>query len=144
MVTVFWRDSLIVDPPAASDAAVREAERSLRVGLPADFLEVARVHQGATPVPAKVTLPDGAVTSVKNLLHFEDEPGMRNIVHRRFPVLDVLDKGIIPFAEDIGDDLFCFNYRKDPYDPSVVFWSVDTGAVLLAPDFDSFVAMLHD
>ena len=144
MVTVVWIDSLIVDPPVASDASVREAERALRVRLPADFLAIARLRQGSRPMPSGITLPDGAVTAVKNLLHFEEEPGIRHIVHRRFPVMDVLQKGIIPFAEDIGDDLFCFNYRKDPYHPSVAYWSVDTGAVPLAPDFGAFLAMLHD
>ena len=143
-MTVVWNDSLIPDPPVADDAAVREAERALRVRLPPEFLAIARTRQGSRPAPGAVTLPDGSVTAVKNLLHFEEEPGIRNIVHRRFPVMSVLAKGIIPFAEDIGDDLFCFNYRKDPYHPSVVFWSVDTGSVHLADDFDAFVAMLHD
>ncbi len=143
-MTVVWNDSLIVDPPEASDAAVREAERALRVRLPAEFLAIARLRQGSRPAPNAVTLPDGSVTAVKNLLHFEEEPGIRNIVHRRFPVMDVLAKGIIPFAEDIGDDLFCFNYRKVPDHPSVAYWSVDTGTVHLAGDFDAFVGMLHD
>ncbi len=141
---VTWHDGLIANPPLASDDAVRTAERALRVRFPADFLAVARVHQGATPVPSGITLPDGAVTAVKNLLHFADEPGIRNIVARRFPVVDVLAKGVIPFAEDIGDDLFCFNYRKTPDAPTVVFWSVDTGMVPLAASFTDFLALLHD
>lgn len=141
---VTWHDSLIPNPALASDAAVRNAERALRVRFPADFLAVARVHQGAVPNPADITLPDGAVTAVKNLLHFEDEPGMWNIIARRFPVEGVLEKGVIPFAEDIGDDLFCFNYRQTPDAPTVVFWGVDTGMVPLAASFTEFVALLHD
>lgn len=139
-----WHDAAITAPGAASETAVRDAERALRVRLPIDFLAVAREHQGAAPAPAKVTLPDGSVTGVAHLLHFEDEPGFTNIVARRFPVAEVLDKGIIPFAEDVGGDLFCFNYRQDPERPSVVYWSVDTGAVPLASDFTAFVAALHD
>src|SRR4051812_25715336 len=137
---VIWNDGVISNPSPASDAAVREAERALRVRFPADFLAVARLHQGAEPTPQKITLPDGAITAVKNLLHFEAEFGTRNIVARRFPVEQVLAKGIIPFAEDIGDDLFCFNYRKTPDTPTVVFWSVDTGVVPLAASFTAFVA----
>ncbi|MBC8160383.1 MAG: SMI1/KNR4 family protein [Roseiflexaceae bacterium] len=141
---VAWHDGVISNPSLASDTAVREAARALRVRFPADFLAVARLHQGAVPIPGNITLPDGAVTAVQNLLHFEAAPGMQNIVARMFPVAGVLDKGVIPFAEDIGGDLFCFNYRQTPDAPTVVFWSVDTGMVELAANFTEFVALLHD
>ena len=111
---VTWKDDLIPNPAPASDEAVRRAERALRVRFPADFLAVARARQGAAPVPNGITLPDGSVTGVHHLLHFAEEPAMRNIVARRFPVEGVLPKGVIPFAEDIGGDLFCFNHRKNP------------------------------
>ena len=142
-MSVEWRDSLIPNPPVASDAAIRNVERALRVRLPADFLDVARMHQGARPTPDGITLPDGSVTGVKNLLHFEAEPANRNIVHRRFPVDDILAKGVVPFAEDVGDDLFCFDYRTSPDAPAVVYWSVDTGVVPVAADFTRFLAALH-
>ncbi len=141
---VTWQAGVSPNPSVASDAAVRAAERALRIRFPADLLAVARVQQGAVPTPAKITLPDGAVTAVKHLLHFAEEPGMQNIVARQFPVANVLDKGVIPFAEDIGDDLFCFNYRETPDTPSVVFWSVDSGIIPLAASFTEFVALLHE
>jgi hypothetical protein len=141
---VEWHDSAISNPSAPDDATVRRAERALRVRLPPDFLEVARGHQGAAPEPARVDLPDGSVTAVGHLLHFEEEPGTSNIVHRGFPLLGALAKGIIPFADDIGGDLFCFNYRKTPEHPTVVYWSVDTGTVPIADTFTAFVALLHD
>ncbi|MDL5156327.1 SMI1/KNR4 family protein [Actinomycetospora termitidis] len=126
----------------ATDAEVREHEDALRVDLPRDFLAVAQHRQGASPVPARVTLPNGFGTAVGSLLHFAD--GFHNIVTRRFPLEGVLEKGVIPFAEDIGGDVYCFSYREDYDHPPVVFWSVDDGAVRLAPDFTAFVAMLHD
>jgi hypothetical protein len=141
---VEWIDEAITDPPVASDAAVQAAERALRVRFPADFLEVARARQGAEPVPSGVRLPNGTGTGVLHLLHFEEEPGFSNIVSRIFPVQGVLDKGIIPFAEDIGGDLFCFNYRETPETPSVVYWSVDTGTVPIAASFTEFVNKLYD
>lgn len=137
-----WHDGAIRAPEPASDAAVRDAERQLRVRLPADFLAVAQVHQGAAPVPAKVDLPDGSTTSVAHLLHFAEGTG--NIVARGFPVEGVIDKGVIPFAEDIGGDLFCFNYRETPDTPSVAYWSVDTGLAPLADGFDAFVARFRE
>src|SRR4051812_7805895 len=46
---VTWTDGFIAAPSPASDAMVRAAEGELRVHLPADFLAVAQVHQGAQP-----------------------------------------------------------------------------------------------
>ena len=140
---VTWQDGAITHAAPASEEEVRAAERALRVRFPADLREVLLAHPGAAPVPAKVDLPDGAVTSVGHLLHVLDEP-FSNIVARRFPVAAVLAKGVIPFAEDIGGDLFCLNYRKTPERPTVAFWSVDTGLVPLAESFTAFVEALHD
>ncbi|MEU8233315.1 SMI1/KNR4 family protein [Actinoplanes sp. NPDC048967] len=141
---VTWVDGAIDDPRPASDTAVREAQDELEVILPSEFLAVARIHQGAAPVPARIDLPDGFSTAVDHLLHFEDSPFVSNIVAAIFPLLDVLDEGIIPFAADAGGDFLCFDYRADNDHPSVVFWSVDWGVVPLAPTFAGFLGMLHD
>lgn len=135
---VDWVDGAIDDPRPASDTAVRQAQDELEVELPAEFLAVAQIHQGAAPVPAAIDLPNGFSTSVDHLLHFEDSPFVSNIVAAVFPLLDVLDEGIIPFAADAGGEFFCFDYRADDEQPSVVFWSVDWGVVPLAPDFTAF------
>ena len=124
---VSWADGAIDDPRPASDSAVRQAQDELEVTLPPEFLAVAQIHQGAAPVPARIDLPNGFSTAVDHLLHFEDSPFVSNIVAAIFPLLDVLDEGIIPFAADVGGDFFCFDYRTDDVHPSVVFWSVDWG-----------------
>ncbi|GAA4908553.1 SMI1/KNR4 family protein SUKH-1 [Actinomycetospora succinea] len=137
---VDWVQDVLLPP--ATDADVRAHEDALRVDLPSDFLAVAQRLQGARPVPAAVGLTNGAGTAVARLLHFAE--GFGNIVTRRFPVEEVLDKGVIPFAEDIGGDLFCFSYRTDFDAPPVVFWDVDGGAAPLAPTFTAFVDLLHE
>lgn len=139
-----WVDSAIPSPAPASDTAVRAAERALRVPLPEAFLAVAAVHQGAAPVPARLQLPDGSGTAVQHLLHFEDQPFVSNIVAARFPLADVLPKGVIPFAHDVGLDVFCFNYREDFDRPSVGYWSVDSGLVPVAEGFAEFLDLLTD
>lgn len=141
---VNWADGAIDDPRPASDTAVRQAQDELEVKLPADFLAVAQIHQGAVPVPAGIDLPNGFGTAVDHLLHFEDSPFVSNIVAAIFPLLDVLDEGVIPFAADVGGDFFCFDYRADDAHPSVAFWSVDWGVVPLAPNFADFLTMLRD
>ncbi len=138
-----WTDALIAYPRPASPAAVRAAEAELGFRLPPDFLAVALVYQGARPVPAHLTVPGWGATDVAHLLHFEDHPGHTNIAARRFPLADAMEDNVIPFAADSGDDLFCFDYRRDPAHPSVVFWSVDSGPLLLADSFTAFLALLH-
>jgi hypothetical protein len=141
---VTWIDGLITAPSPASDAMVRAAEDELRVGLPADFLAVAQVHQGAQPQPSNILLPNGFGTAVAGLLHFGDSPFVSNIASALFARRDGLEKGVIPFALDVGDDVFCFSYRKDYARPPVVFWSVDWEAIPLAPSFTAFLDLLHD
>lgn len=141
---VTWDNGAIANPPPASDEAVRQAENELRVDLPADFLAVARTHQGASPQPASIDLRDGFVTDVDCLFHFEPSPFTSNILAAGFPFQDVLPKGIIPFARDVGGDVFCFNYRDDYDNPSVVFFGAGFGIVPLAPNFTAFLALLHD
>ncbi len=141
---VNWIDGAISDPKPADPKAVKAAENELRVNLPPDFLAIAAVHQGATPSPAKIWLPNGSGTAVAHLFHFEDAPFTSNILAAGFPWQDSLDKGVIPFAADIGGDLFCFNYREDYDNPPVLYFSVDTGALPLAANFTDFIALLSD
>lgn len=141
---VTWVDGAIANPPPASEEAVRAAQLQLRVPFPADFLAIARTHQGARPEPADIDLGNGFTTAVDCLLHFEDSPFVSNILAAGFPVADALDKGVIPFAKDIGGDLFCFSYREDYDHPPVVFWSADWGTLPLAPSFSAFVELLHN
>lgn len=139
-----WIDGALAQSPPASDAAIRSAEVVLRVRLPQDFLDVARQTQGARPEPGKFTLPDGAVSGIQHLLHFENAPFTSNIVSRREVVAGVLPKGVIPFAEALGGDLLCFSFRANYDHPPVVFWSVDCGLVPLAGSFTDLLALLHD
>ena len=141
---VTWVDGLITGPSPASDAEVRAAEDELRVDLPPDFLAVAQVHQGAQPQPSGIQLPNGFSTGVEGLLHFRDSPFTSNITAAWWVRQDGLDKGVIPFALDVAHDVFCFSYREDYDHPPVVFWSVDWGAIPLAPSFTAFLDLLHD
>ena len=51
---------------------------------------------------------------------------------------------MIPFALDVCHDVFCSSYREDFDRPPVVFWSVNWGAIPLAPSFTAFLDLLHD
>jgi cell wall assembly regulator SMI1 len=121
-MTVSWFDGAIDNPSPASDEKVQKAERELGVRLPADFLAIAKTHQGAMPEPECFDLPKGGRGSIKYLLHFEEEPFYSNIVSRGEPVRDVLPEKVIPFAEDGGGNLLCFDYRNSDETPEILFW----------------------
>lgn len=146
-VTVSWSDFEIERPPVAGPDKVGEAERALGVKLPADFLAVATIHQGALPEPSSFDIPDSTSSAINYLLHFEAEPFTSNIVARREPVVDVMPDKVVPFAADGGGNLLCFDYRADPAHPSVVFWdheSEDKDQVqLVARSFTDLLAKLY-
>ncbi len=140
---VTWHDGAITNPAPAAPEAVRQAERALRIRFPADFLAVAAVHQGARPDPASFTLPDGSVEAIDHLLHFM-EGGLSSVTERILPLRGVLPKGVIPFANALGSNVLCFNYRGDYDNPTVKFWSVDTGSLPIASDFTDLLGKLHE
>ena len=141
---VEWVPEAVPGAPRAIAEQVIGTYRAIgRWPLPEDFLEVAAEHQGVRPVPSAFDLPGGFVQSVEHLLHFEPD-SFSNLVTRRFPLEGVLDEGVIPFAECLGSDVLCFDFREDRDAPSVAYWSVDTGLVPRAASFTAFVALLHD
>jgi hypothetical protein len=60
------------------------------------------------------------------------------------------EDGLIPFGDNGGGDLICFDYRKnrDTNDPPIVIWNHDMGlehrVVFIANNFEDFINMLHE
>ena len=119
-MTVTWHDGAITNPALAASEAVRQAEQALRIRFPADFLAVAAVHQDAQPDPANFTLPDGSIKAIEHLLHFTQD-GLSSVTGRIFPLKGALLRGVIPFAEALGSNVLCFDYRRDYNNPTVKF-----------------------
>ena len=142
-MAVTWINDQIANPPYASDEAVRVIERQFGVRFPADYLAVARAHQGAAPRPAGFDVEDFGRTAVQYLLHFEEKPPFSNIASRWEMAQDGLAEKVVPFAEEIGGDLVCLDFRENPDAPTVAFWSVDTGEVTIADSFTDFLTKLH-
>lgn len=140
---VAWVPSAVPGAPRAMAEQVIAAYRAIgRWPLPEDFLDIAAEHQGVRPVPFSFDLPGGITQDVEHLLHFESE-SFSNLVTRRFPLEDVLDDGVVPFAECLGSGVLCFDFRADRDAPVVAYWSTGTGLVPLASSFTAFVALLH-
>ncbi len=139
-MTIEWTYPL-PGAPQASTAAVADAEATLGVRFPADFLAIATVLQGASPEPFSIRLPDGHSSGFGSLLHFEEEPPFTNIVARRWPLEDWLPQGITPFAESSGD-LWCFDFRSDPVRPKIVYYAHDDPDLTFPPVAESFTDLL--
>lgn len=135
-----WVNRVIDSPPRASDEAVAEAEAELGVRLPPDFVEIARVHQGAIPEPNAIRA-NGVRSRVEHLYHFEERPSLSNIVAAYSIVAERLPRGLVPFAEGLGGDVVCFDYRRDAATPAVAVLLHDGPAqpVVVADSFDAFL-----
>ena len=98
------------------------------------------------PVPNGLpgfTLPNGFGEGIEHLPHFE-EGSFSSVTGRIFPLQGVLPKGVIPFAEALGGNVLCFNYRGNYDNPTVEFWGVDTGPVPMASSFTDLLSKLHE
>ena len=147
-MNVIWSNYAISNPPKASRESIEKAEKELGVKLPADFLAIAAVHQGAAPDPESFDLPDGTGSSFSHLFHFVEEYPIstNNIVAQWSSAFAVPDK-VIPFAKDGGGNLLCFDYRETPDHPPVVFWDhehCDDPPQLLASSFTDLLNKLYD
>ena len=140
-MSIVWLDRLIPDPPVASAAAVAEAEAALGLRLPADYLAVATVRQGAMPEPYRLEL-DSAVTGLDKLYHFEPAPAPYRLVNAAADAASSLPPGVVAFAAGIGGDYLCFDCRTSPESPSVVVLLHDHPPPALRPVADSFSAMV--
>ncbi len=106
--------------PRARIKDVQAVEANLGVKFPPDYLEVAIAHQGASPDPYVVPLPDGTTTTFETLLHFDPVRAPHtNLTALLYMLEDRLHVGIIPFATS-GSDLWCFDFRQDPANPTIV------------------------
>jgi cell wall assembly regulator SMI1 len=57
-------------------------------------------------------------------------------------------ENLIPFAEDGGGNLVCFDYRTTKEEPSIIFWCHDDpegkDVHFVASSFEEFINMLHE
>lgn len=82
------------------------------------------------------------IQEIINLIKSGEEPD--------WPIEYRFEDGLIPFGDNGGGDLICFDYRKDREtdNPPIVIWNHDMGlehrVVFIAPNFEEFINMLHE
>jgi hypothetical protein len=63
---------------------------------------------------------------------------------------NLFENGLIPFGDNGGGDMICFDYREDrsTNNPPIVIWNHDMGlkhrVVFVANNFEYFINMLHE
>ena len=67
-----------------------------------------------------------------------------------WPIEYRFEDGLIPFGDNGGGDMICFDYRHDKTtdNPPIVIWNHDMGlkhrVVFVANNFEEFINMLHE
>jgi hypothetical protein len=139
---------------------INQIENKYAVKLPKRYVDFITKHNGACLYARVFNYMDPnrasnefnsnsiAFDSVEEILiHIE------NIQSGEEPDWDIkyrFEDGLIPFGDNGGGDLICFDYRKnrDTDNPPIVIWNHDMGfehrVVFIANSFEEFINMLHE
>lgn len=142
-----WQDRVWEDAqPEIGEERVAEVETALGVRFPEDYKACVKRFHGGNPRDNAFEFDDPDVGRMGSclgvLLSFSrEDPG--NIGERYRRLSPFLPEGVIPFGDDGGGDLMCFQYHgSDP--PTVVYWHHGERSVVpLAPTFSDFIEMLR-
>jgi cell wall assembly regulator SMI1 len=131
--------------PPVSEEHVVEVEKALGVRFPDDYRRLIPQCHGASPTPVDYIESRG--TGPHQMLSFDpaDEYYIVDTV-AGLAIDNQLPDKVIPFAEDAGGDMMCFDFREDPANPKVIYWAHDSGEpdpfYFLASSFTEFIEML--
>ena len=126
---------------------IEEVERHFGIKFPKDFIECVLENDGGYP-SHNVFFLNGREESINNLLSIENNK-YKGMVNTAQSVLDRLNENIVPFGEDAGGNLICFDYRYGT-SPSIVFWDhekafmeADDAVIKIAETFTQFLDCLQ-
>lgn len=117
MSSLIWRRP--GDPLKHDDIA--KVESLFGICFPEDYVNCVQLYHGASVIPYCIDI-NGNVRVFANLLSFSDN-SVDNITKVFVSNKDRFKDGIFPFACDPAGNYFCFDYRKDKNNPSIIFWN---------------------
>lgn len=98
---------------------IEDVERKIGFRFPLDFIEFVKEHNGGEPVQYKFDIGSKTRT-LRDLLDVGFDEceviDMYEVIRDDFEI-----EGLVPFATDISDNLYCFDYRQNENRPSIVF-----------------------
>lgn len=144
----FW--SCENDDAPAEMVDIRKIELFTGIKLPASYVAIMKLHDG------------GDITKDSFYYQNHDNEQFNGNIGKMFKVLngyesilgDLLNppeffpEGLIPFADDGGGNLTCFDYRHCKENPPIVFWVHDDpegeDVHFVSDNFEEFINMLHE
>ena len=100
---------------------ILKVEQYFNIKFPDDYVNCTLKFHGASVTPYCIDV-NKRKRVFANLLSFSDE-SVDNIIQIYNSSKERLKEGLFPFACDPAGNLFCFDYRKNNENPSVVFWN---------------------
>ncbi|GHS92257.1 SMI1/KNR4 family protein [Alphaproteobacteria bacterium] len=148
------------DEGCISADVVRNLEATHNIKLPDMYVGFIIEHNGARLKARIFDYSDANIKSNKKnsnsitFLNIEKiENHIENLKYMEEPDWDpkyLFEDGLIPFGDNGGGDMICFDYRKNKKtdNPPVVIWNHDMGfdhrVAFIANNFKEFVDMLHE
>lgn len=132
-----------------STQEINQVEHQLKIKFPKDYLEIVINNDGGYPSPNDFLL-NNRLEMINNLISFKISDSS-NILGTMEAVSDRLIEGIIPFGDDPGGNLICFDYRSSD-NPTVVFWDheiagggeLEKAISFICDNFTDFLDMLYE
>ena len=138
---------------------ITDIEDNYCIKLPNTYIEFILAHNGATLVNDIFDYDDPNYKDERNadaLAFMKVENIQHNIETVKsgeepdWPIEYRFEEGLIPFGDNGGGDMICFDYRNDKTtdNPPIVIWNHDMGlkhrVVFIANNFEEFINMLHE
>lgn len=152
-------DNVFFDHEEISIDIVNELENTLEVKFPNLYINFIIRYNGAD-INARIfdyddpNYEDGrnadalAFIKVEKIQHHIET--IKSGEEPDWPIEYRFEDGLIPFGDNCGGDMICFDYRKDKTtdNPPIVIWNHDMGlkhrVVFIAKNFEEFINMLHE
>lgn len=150
--------NILFDDGSVAMSVVRHLERKLQIKLPRLYVTFITAHNGACilsrifdyndPNRCRESSDSVAFTNAETIAD-----KVKSLQSAEEPDWDVkyrFEDGLIPFGDNGGGDMICFDYRtnRTTDDPPIVIWNHDMGlehrVVFIANNFEEFVNMLHE
>ena len=148
-MTISWRPYVWKTARPATPQEMAKLEEELGVSLPADYKNLAITHQGMAPTPCVLDIGRGNTVVCELLtISFDEEHWGSSMLEAYKDTQHYLPQGIYPFAATGAGDFICFDYRRSPDAPSVVFYFTEAeGEEAIYPvanSFTEYLSKLHD
>lgn len=151
--------NIIRDYGAININVITVIEKTHKVYLPKMYVSFIAQHNGARILSRTFDYADPNSSDGRNAdaIAFDRVETIQNTIEAiksgEDPDWDIkyrFEDGLIPFGDNGGGDMICFDYRNDrtTNNPPIVIWNHDMGlehrVVFIANNFEEFINMLHE